>query len=91
MNAMDFLKISPFLNDCPNCGYDNVGTNDKTGEYHGTLDVDDNLYNRKCRCGFAVTIDANEGTSKKIIKSKIDIALEDFRKQTTAKSEQTSD
>lgn len=79
MNAMDYLRIAPFLNDCPNCGYDNVGTNEKIGEFHGALNVEDNLFTRKCRCGFEVTVDSNKGTTKKVIKKQIDDALEQFK------------
>lgn len=80
MNSIDLVRIAPFLKDCPNCSYGNVGTNEKTGEYHGALNIDDNFFTRKCRCGFEITIDANKGTSKKIIKSQIDNALDSFRK-----------
>jgi hypothetical protein len=78
MNAMDYLRIAPFLNDCPNCKYGNVGT-DKTGEFHGALNVDDNLFTRKCRCGFEVTVDSNKGTTKKVIQYQIDQVLEKFK------------
>lgn len=75
MNVQDYLRIAPFVNDCPKCGYGNVGTINKTGEFHGALEVDDNLFIRKCRCGFEVTIDANLGTTKAKIKKQIDKAL----------------
>lgn len=79
MNAQHFLRISVFVNDCPNCGCDKVGTDDITGEVQGDLIVDDNLFTRKCRCGFEVTIDANDGTTKTIIKKQINAALEKFK------------
>lgn len=78
MNVQDYLRIAPFINDCPKCGYGNVGTDEKTGEFHGALNVDDNLFTRKCRCGFEVTIDANVGTTKTKIKKQIDLALSNF-------------
>jgi hypothetical protein len=81
MNAMDYLRIAPFLNDCPNCGYDSVGTNETTGEYHGALLVEENLFTRKCRCGFEVTIDSNIGTENKIINEQINDALELFKEK----------
>lgn len=81
MNAMDYLRIAPFLNDCPNCKYGNVGTDENTGEFHGALNVDDNLFTRKCRCGFEVTVDSNKGTTNKVIQSQIDQALEKFKLQ----------
>lgn len=79
MNAMDMLTIAPFLNDCPQCGYGKVGTNEKTNEFHGALKVGDNLYTRKCRCGFEVTIDTNDDVTKETIQKKIDEALEAFK------------
>ncbi|MFJ6264394.1 DUF3797 domain-containing protein [Lysinibacillus xylanilyticus] len=81
MDVRDYLRIAPFVNDCPNCGYENVGTNESTGEFHGVLNVDDNLFTRKCRCGFEVTIDSNKGTTKKKIQTQIDAALEQFKKR----------
>lgn len=80
MDVMDYLKIAPFLNNCPNCGYGSVGTNESTGEFHGALDVNENLFTRKCRCGFEVTVDSNKGTTKKKIKTQIDTALEKLNK-----------
>lgn len=80
MNMIDLLRISPFLNDCPNCSHGNVGTNEKTGEYHGSINIDENLFTRECRCGFEITIDAEKGTSKNIIKSQIDSKLKYFKK-----------
>lgn len=81
MNAMDYLRIAPYLNDCPNCGYGNVGTDEKTGEFHGALIVEDNLFTRKCRCGFEVTVDSNKGTTRKAIKEQINIPLECFKEK----------
>lgn len=78
MNIQHYLRISTFVNDCPNCGYDRVGTEDATDEFHGALIVDDNLFTRKCRCGFEITIDANNGTTKTKIKKQIDAALMEF-------------
>lgn len=78
MNINDYLRIAPFINDCPNCNNGNVGTDDATGEFHGALNVDDNLFTRKCRCGFEVTIDANNGTSRNKIKKQIEKALTEF-------------
>lgn len=69
MNAMDFLRISPFINDCPSCGNEFVGN----GE--GTLNVDDNIVERTCKCGFAFKYDVNNGTTKEKIKKAIDEAL----------------
>lgn len=78
MNVNDYLRIAPFINDCPSCGYGNVGTDDNTGEYHGALGVNENLFTRKCRCGFEITIDANKSTTKSKLKKAISDALEAF-------------
>lgn len=74
----DYLRIAELTNDCPNCGYGNVGTNQETGEHHGSLEVNDNLFTRKCRCGFEITIDANNGTSRSKLKKQIGAAVEKF-------------
>ncbi|WP_241752246.1 DUF3797 domain-containing protein [Bacillus thuringiensis] len=47
---MYFLRISPLINDCPNCGNQFVGN----GE--GTLEVDDNIVKRTCKCGFNLVL-----------------------------------
>lgn len=69
MNAMDFLRISPLINDCPNCG------NQFVGNGQGTLEVDENIVKRTCKCGFNFEYDVNNGVSKKKIKQVIDEAL----------------
>ena len=79
MNAIDIFTIAPFLNDCPQCGHGKVGTNEKTKEFHGTLDVGDTLYTRTCRCGFEVTIDTNDGVTKESVQKKIEEALEAYK------------
>jgi len=72
MNAVDFLNISRFINDCPNCGHDRVGN----GE--GTLSVDDSIINRTCKCGFRFEYDVDSGLSKKNIQQAIDEALSEM-------------
>lgn len=79
MNIQTYLSIAKLVNDCPNCGYNMVGTDEKTGDFHGSLNVDDNLFTRKCRCGFEITINSDKGTTKKIVTSQIDEALESFQ------------
>lgn len=69
MNAMDYLRVAPLINDCPNCG------NEFVGNGQGTLEVDDNLVKRTCKCGFNLEYDVNNGTTKKRIKQAIDEAL----------------
>lgn len=69
MNAMYFLRIAPLINDCPNCGNQFVGN----GE--GTLEVNDNMVKRTCKCGFNFEYDVNNGTSKPKIKKAINESL----------------
>lgn len=74
MNSMDYLRISPLINDCPNCGNRFVGN----GE--GTLEVDDNIIKRTCKCGFNFRYDVNTGVSKKKIKQVINEAIKSCNK-----------
>lgn len=69
MNVMAYLKVSPHINDCPNCG------NQFVGNGQGTLVVDDNIVKRTCKCGFDFEYDVNNGTEKKKVKLAIDEAL----------------
>jgi len=69
MNAMYFLRISPLINDCPNC------SNQFVGNGEGTLEVDENIVKRTCKCGFNFEYDVNNGVSKKKIKQVIVEAL----------------
>lgn len=69
MNINDYLRITPFINDCPNCG------NGLVGNGEGTLKVDDNIVERTCKCGFKFEYDVNKGTSKNQIKQAIEEAL----------------
>ena len=72
-----FLRVEPDLKRCPKCGDKNMGVNEQTNEWYGTLEVNDNLYTRKCRCGFEVTVDTNYGTTKKKIEKQICLALKE--------------
>ncbi|WP_088363342.1 DUF3797 domain-containing protein [Bacillus cereus] len=74
MNSMDYLRISPLINDCPNCGNQIVGN----GE--GTLEVDDNVISRTCKCGFNFKYDVNTGVIKKKIKQVINEAIKSCNK-----------
>ncbi|WCK57529.1 DUF3797 domain-containing protein (plasmid) [Aneurinibacillus sp. Ricciae_BoGa-3] len=69
MNGTDFLIISPFINDCPNCG------NKLVGNGEGMLEVENNMVKRSCKCGFKFEYDVNNGTSKKKIMHAIGEAL----------------
>ena len=80
MNSMDFLRIAPFINDCPACGEPNVGT-DENGFQKGTYIMDDNLFTRTCHCGFGITIDPKNGTSRHILKKTVDKAVKEFREK----------
>lgn len=69
MNVIDYLRVAPLINDCPKCGNGSVGNG------QGTLNVDDNIVKRTCKCGFDFEYDVNNGTSKTKIKKAIDEAL----------------
>ena len=69
MNAMDYLRIAPFINDCPNCGSDIINNG------KGSLSVDTLIVKRTCACGFNFEYDVTNGTTKKKIKDAINIAL----------------
>lgn len=69
MNANDFLRISPLINDCPNCDSCNLGN----GE--GTLGVQDYIVIRNCKCGFNLEYDVRNGTSRAKVKKVIEEAL----------------
>lgn len=76
MNAMEYLRIAPLFNDCPNCG------NDKVGGGEGGLNVDDNTFKRSCKCGFVIEYDVTKGAhSKKKIKEFIADELKKFNKE----------
>ncbi|AZU61041.1 DUF3797 domain-containing protein [Neobacillus mesonae] len=70
MNVMTYLVVAPLINDCPSCG------NQYVGNGQGTLEVDDNLIKRTCKCGFNFQYDVNGGTSKNRLKKAIQEALE---------------
>lgn len=69
MNSMDYLRIAPFINDCPNCGSDMIDNS------QGTLEVSGNLIKRTCECGFRFEYDANSGTTKAKIQKSVKEAL----------------
>lgn len=73
MNVMDYLRVAPFINDCPSC------KNNVVGNGEGTLNVDDNIVKRTCKCGFIFEYDVNNGTSKTKIKKAIDESLKNMR------------
>lgn len=69
MNVMLYLEVAPLINDCPKCGNQYVGN----GE--GTLNVDDNIIRRTCKCGFKFEYDVRNGTSKSKVMTAISEAL----------------
>lgn len=74
MDARDYLRIAPFLNDCPQCG------SDKIGEEQGTMEVKEGRFiERTCQCGFQLTYDVTNGTTKKKIKEAVDQALKQIK------------
>ncbi|MDA7028626.1 DUF3797 domain-containing protein [Bacillus sp. CLL-7-23] len=69
---MDYLRVAPLINDCPNC------KNEEIGNGEGTLNIDDNTVQRTCKCGFNFKYDVNNGTDKTKIKNSIDEALKNM-------------
>ncbi|WP_255233842.1 DUF3797 domain-containing protein [Bacillus altitudinis] len=69
MNALDFLKISKLINDCPNC------SNHLIGNGQGTLEVANDLIKRTCKCGFGIELSTQDGVDEKEIKFEIDKVL----------------
>ena len=65
------LQVEPDLKRCPKCDEKNLGINGETNEWYGSLEVKDNLYTRKCHCGFEVTVDVNKGSTKNRINLQI--------------------
>lgn len=58
---MLLIKVQELLKqyqDCPECG------NDKIGAGSGALIVDDNRFERSCRCGWRVVIELPGGKRK---------------------------
>lgn len=66
---MNFLRVAPLINDCPNC------KNGVVGNGEGTISVGDNFIKRTCKCGFIFEYDIRKGTSKTEIKKAINKAL----------------
>lgn len=51
MNAIDSLELIKKYANCPNCG------NVKIGNGEGTLEINDEVFTRTCKCGYSVTED----------------------------------
>lgn len=68
MDVKHYLRVAPFLNDCPFCDSDK-----------GVVEVKENLISRNCPCGFDITINVKNGTSKAKIKKSIEFALEKMK------------
>lgn len=69
MNVIDFLRVSTFISDCPNC------KNGMVGNGQGTINVNNNVVKRTCMCGFNFKYNVTNGTSKTKIEKAIGEAL----------------
>lgn len=69
MHINDYLTVSKYVNDCPNCGSAEVG------EGFGTIGVNGSIFERTCECGFNFKYDVDAGVKPKQIKQVIDEAL----------------
>lgn len=69
MNVMTYLEVAPFINDCPKCRSQYIGNG------QGSLEVDNNIIKRTCKCGFNFIYDVKNGTSKSKILTAISEAL----------------
>lgn len=79
MDYNDYLKIQKFINDCPVCKLDLIGTDEMTGEFHGSLELKDSIVTRKCKCGFEITVDSKNGVAKGELKKRIEVALNKYQ------------
>ncbi|PLS18966.1 hypothetical protein CVD28_00770 [Bacillus sp. M6-12] len=70
MDVRNFLRVAPYINDCPKCGSDDVS------EDNGTMEVKDNLVKRTCKCGFHLEYDMNNGTTRAKVKKAVEQALQ---------------
>ena len=69
MHINDYLTVSKYVNDGPNCG------SAELGEGFGALTVKDSIFERTCECGFNFKYDTDAGVKPKQIKQAIDEAL----------------
>ncbi len=69
MDVRDYLNVSKHINDCPNCGSDDVR------EGKGSIGVTNSTIERTCECGFNFKFDVDAGVKPKQIKQAIDEAL----------------
>lgn len=51
MNINDSLELMEKYAECPKCG------NDKLGNGEGTLNIEDIVFERTCKCGYLVKVD----------------------------------
>lgn len=72
MDTMDYLRIAPFINNCPSCQSDAIGD----GEGH--LEVKGQVIERSCKCGFQFVYDVRNGTTKTKIKKAVSVALSEM-------------
>lgn len=69
MDGRDYLAVAKFINDCPNCGSNNV----REGE--GTIGMLDPIIERTCKCGFKFTYDVGQGVEPKQVRLAVEQAL----------------
>ena len=69
MHGIDYLDISKYVNECPNCG------SAELGEGFGTLGMKDSIIERTCECGFNFKYDVAAGVRPKQVKQAVDEAL----------------
>ncbi|OMD29127.1 DUF3797 domain-containing protein [Paenibacillus odorifer] len=50
MNFTEAIRLSKKYAECPKCGNGNIGV----GE--GTIDIDENSFERTCKCGWNITV-----------------------------------
>lgn len=70
MNPNDFLRVAPYINDCPKCKSDDIG------EGKGTLELKGDIVTRTCKCGFDFAYDVKNGTTRTKIKKAVKEALD---------------
>lgn len=50
MNALKAVELLKKYNTCPDCG------NEKVGDGEGSVEINEDVFKRKCKCGWMVKI-----------------------------------
>ncbi|WP_339243725.1 DUF3797 domain-containing protein [Paenibacillus sp. FSL R10-2796] len=58
MNFTEAIRLSKKNAECPKCGNGNIGA----GE--GTINIDENSFERTCKCGWSKTIKVNPNSQR---------------------------